>query len=203
MKYAACCDSLYVFEYERDLKTYFGNRYLSTSGPLKNRYAAVVMNFDRNSKFSSDSFTEECREIVIKDNKYTNMYISLNISEAWSVQETIDYYEKIIHPILEVSNEYNVHFVNSSPFQDFGSDEEAAYGAMYSFSNYYKEVLDKFNLEINNISTEEIKPGKYLITINDEYEITVYSDEKLASVIDNVESLKSVLKEKESEMSYE
>lgn len=203
MKYAVCCDSIYIFNNEVDLKKYFKERYSQTNGPLKQRYASLLRNYNNKNIFSSDGLTEKCKEIIIKDDKYSNMYISLDISEAMTIQETIDYFENIIQPILEISNKYNVHFINSSPFQDFGSDEDAAYGALYSFSNYYKEILEKLNLDVKDILTEEIRAGKYSITINNEYEINTYSDEKLAGVINNIESLKTILKDKEEEIVYE
>lgn len=203
MKYVACCNSIYIFNDKVDLKKYFSEKLSETNGPLKQCYATILRNYDSETNFLSDGLTEKCKEIIIKDNKYSNMYISLDMENEMTVKEIIKYYENIINPILTVSNEYNVHFINRNPFQDFGSDEDAAYGSMYSFSNYYKEILNLLDVNINDVTTEEIRPGKYSLTLNNEYEITTYSDEKLAGVINNIETLIQHFKNIEGENVYE
>lgn len=79
-----------------------------------------------------------------------------------------------------------------------GSDSEIY--TNISFSDYYKKLLEKFDLKINNIQTESRSDGKYTIIINDkEFDIVAWDD--FNSVIDNVDSMIEVLSEnKESEM---
>lgn len=114
-----------------------------------------------------------------------------------------DYYKNLISNISEVSEEYNIDFNNRSPFQNFGNDEDAAYGTMYSFSNYYKDILKKFNIDVENITTEDWSDGKYIITINEKNKFKTYAWENINGVIDNIESMIDKLKQKEGEIVYE
>lgn len=114
-----------------------------------------------------------------------------------------NHYQELISTILEVSDEYNVDFNSRTPFQDFCSDEDASYGTMYSFSNYYKDILEKFNVKVESILTDNWSDGKYKITINNNNIFDIKAWDGIDSVIDNVESMIEILKNKESEMSYE
>lgn len=117
--------------------------------------------------------------------------------------DKFNYYKNLISNILEVSEEYGVDFDNRTPFQDFGSDDETAYGVMSSFSNYYKDILKELNINVENISTDNWSDGKYIITINDKDVFETRAWESINGVIDNTESMLEILKEKEREMSYE
>lgn len=113
------------------------------------------------------------------------------------------YYDNIINKILDISDEYNIDFDNSCPFSSFGSDDESRYLEMYSFSEFYKEILEKNNIKIDDISTSEKSDGKYIITIDNNYEFEVNAWEKLNNVFDNVESMINIKKEKEVVLEYD
>jgi len=114
-----------------------------------------------------------------------------------------NYYKNLISKVLDVSEEYGVDFDTKIPFQDFGSDDETAYGVMSSFSNYYKDILKELNINVDNISTDNWSDGKYIITINDKDTFETYAWESINGVIDNIESMKEQIKIKEGDISYE
>ena len=109
------------------------------------------------------------------------------------------YFKHLIKPKYKEFNAVNgINFNIGTPFEDFGSDVESYTNT--SFSDYYKELLEKFNLKVDNIQTESRSDGKYTITINDE-EFDIVAWDGLSEVIDNVDSMFQVLtKNKESEM---
>ena len=108
----------------------------------------------------------------------------------------IKYYEEKVKPILEVSEKYSVDFNNSTPFEDFGSDEETYTNT--SFSNYYKEILEKMNINDVNILTESFSDRKYKLTINNqEFKITTW--DRLKTVLDNVNLMIEKFKENDIE----
>ena len=150
-------------------------------------------NFMRNEMYCK--FAKKCSEYDFIVNKIKE--------ESESNNSKFSYYQKLVSKVLDVSDDYNVDFHSKSPFQDFGDDEESAYNGMYSFSKYYEEILKKFNIKVNDIKTESWSDGKYIITLNNSETLNVAAWDSINSVIDNVESMLEILKEKESEMSYE
>ncbi len=80
------------------------------------------------------------------------------------------------------------------PFDEFGSDEESDY--MSSFSKYYQELFKKFNISVDNISTEEISDGKYNLVVDDT-ELTIKAGDKIESVIDNIDTMLEISKKKD------
>ena len=74
--------------------------------------------------------------------------------------------EDKINVILEVSREYNVHFENKTPFEDFRSDLESY--NMRSFSDYYEDILQKYGIKDINLYTSEKMDGKYEMIISQE-----------------------------------
>lgn len=62
--------------------------------------------------------------------------------------------------------------------------------------NYYKELLEKFGIDVDNIYTDDWSDGKYkLVVNNEEFKITAWDD--LEGVIDNVDSMIELFKSKE------
>lgn len=195
--YTVCYDTLYVFDSKKEAKRYFGECYYMSEGAEHDRYASILVDLNF-SNLGKDNVSRDCREINIKMNSNTDECLKVNLNKYLSIEDTIKYYEEKIAPILEISNDYGVNFFIKTPFEDFGSDSETY--TNISFSDYYKELLEKFDLKINNIQTESRSDGKYTITINDkEFDIVAWDD--LNGVIDNVDSMIEVLSEnKESEM---
>ena len=103
-------------------------------------------------------------------------------------------YSKINSVVLEVSKEYDINFNNKIPFQDYGSDEETTY--MCSFSNYYKEIFEKLNYSFD-IKTDEVSDGKYELVINNEYLLDIRAWDSIRDVLDNVETILELEKEKQ------
>ena len=114
--------------------------------------------------------------------------------------KSFSYYENIIDKILDVSEEYNIDYDSNCPFESFGSDDESQYYETYSFSKFYKNILGKNNIEVNDITTIIKSSGKYIITIDNKYEFEIKTWDNLEAVIDNVDSMIDLLKEKKLEM---
>ena len=67
---------------------------------------------------------------------------------------------------------------------------------MYSFSNYYQEILEQMNIVVDNISTSDWSAGKYnLIINNEEFKLTAWDN--LESVVDNINSMLDLFREKD------
>lgn len=203
MKYAVCYDRLEVFEDDRALRDFFQECYSMSEGAEQSRYLSVLINSAAHHKVAEDFVSDDCRDITIKNDKYSERALTIELKERKTIDDTVEYFEKIVQPILRVSEDYDIDFNNKIPFEDFDNDDVAGYGTMYSFSNYYKDILEKFNVDVSNIYTEDRSDGKYKITINDNHVFDTTAWESINGVIDNVESMLEVLKEKESEMSYE
>jgi len=201
MRYVICYDTLYVFPNKVDANRFFTECYYMSEGAEQNRYAAILMGLASNSKIALDHSSDYCREITIpsKDDKEDFMTIKLN--NYLSFNDAVNYYEKTILPILNISEQYKIHFRNRLPFEDFGSDKECVCGSMYSLSNYYKDILEKFDLNIDKIITENKFDGKYKITINDSYVFEAKASDDLDIVFKNVNNIKEELKQKE--LNYE
>ena len=69
---------------------------------------------------------------------------------------------------------------------------------MSSFSNYYNELFEKFNINVGNIYTEEISDGKYNLMVND-VELRLRAGDKIESVIDNIDTMLEISKNKDLE----
>lgn len=194
--YTVCYDTLDVFNTKEDAKKFYSECYYMSEGAEHERYASILVDLNF-SNLGKDNVSKYCNEISIKQNG-SDKFIKLKLNDSLSIENTIKFYEEKIEPILEVSNNYGVRFSSKIPFEDFGSDSESYTNT--SFSDYYKELLEKFDLNIENISTESRSDGKYTITINDnEFDIVAWDG--LSEVIDNVDLMSKVLnKNKESEM---
>lgn len=200
MKYAVCYDTLYVFQNKKDLDEYFTECCSFSEGAERERYVSILINSASKEKISSDFVSNDCREVVIKDDKHSDQYLTYKLDKRLSINDTVKYFEETIKPILDVSKEYDINFLNKIPFEDFGNDTESAYGGMYSFSNYYKDILEKFLIEVKDITTDDKSDGKYIITINNGHEFDASAWDKFDVVVDNVESMLETLKNKDMEV---
>lgn len=192
--YVICYDTLDVFNTREEAKRFYKYCYYSSEGAEHERYASILIDLD-DKDIAKDDVSIDCKTISIKTDK--NAFIKLELEEFLPIKDTINYYEKNIQPIIDVSKEYDIDFNSKIPFQDYGSDEESGY--MCSFTNFYKEILKNMNIENVNISTEEVSAGKYKIILsNNEVDITAW--DKLDSVINNINTIKEILNNKDIEM---
>ena len=123
-----------------------------------------------------------------------------NIMSDIQNNKSFSYYENIIDKIIEISDKYNIDFDNRCPFDSFGTDDESKNFGMCSFSEFYKEILEENNIEIEDISTREKSNGKYIVTIDNNYEFEIKAWEKLDNVFANVESMINLIKDKDLEI---
>ncbi len=202
MKYAVCYDTLYVFNNLDDLKQHFGICYYSSDGAEQQRYASILINSDF-KEIAMDNVSDDCKSIAINNYNNSNKNIFIQFEERKSIVDSLNYFNNLVKPILNVCEEYNVNFSLAIPFEDFGSDRDSAYGNMYSISNFYEDILEKFGINVESIETDDKSDGKYEITINNKEVFDTCAWEKLEGVIDNIESLLELLKSKEGTMEYE
>ena len=193
--YTVCYDSLSVFKSKENAKKFYSECYQMSEGAEHERYASILVDLNF-SNIGRDNVSYDCREISIKVGDYSDKFLNIELEERLSIDDSIKYYEEKIQPILDVSDDYGVDFNRIVPFDDFGSDEEMDY--MASFSKYYKELFEKFNIEFDNIYTEEISDGKYNLIVND-LELRLRASDKIESVIDNVETMIEISKNKNIE----
>ena len=191
--YTVCYDRLDVFNNKSEAKDFYSECYYMSEGAEHERYASILVDLNF-SNVGKDNVSSDCRDIRIEMDE--DEFLITELDENLSIDEAIKYYEEKIQPILDVSDDYGVDFNRIVPFDDFGSDEEMDY--MASFSKYYKELFEKFNIEFDNIYTEEISDGKYNLIVND-LELRLRASDKIESVIDNVETMIEISKNKNIE----
>lgn len=193
--YTICCESLSVFKSKEDAKKFYKICSLSSDGKEKERYMNVLINLDSN-EIATDNSTRFCDKITIQTND-DNKFIVYN-TESSSIKETINKYETILKPILEISNKYNINFNSKIPFEDFGDDDSSFF--MYSFSSYYQELLKKFNIDIEKIYTYEVSDGKYNMQVNDNITIGIKAWDNFKDVVNNTVAIMIKLYDKDLEL---
>ena len=194
--YAACYDTLYVFNNKEQAKKFFGTCYYSSEGAEKERYASILadLNFSNTGK---DNISKYITNITIKVNDEEEKFLSEKLDNDLSIDDSIDFYNKKINPILEISNKYGVDFNRKIPFEEYGSDEDSY--VMFSFSDYYRELLEKYNINCDSINTSDVSAGKYEMKINDDLIIDIRAWDNLNSVLDNVDTVLEYSKKEELE----
>lgn len=190
--YVVCYNRLDVFDDKNEAKNFYSDCYYMSEGAEQARYASVLVDLNFSS-IGKDNVSTNCREIRIS---HENKNLIIELEEFLSIEDAIKYYEEKVQPILEVSNDYGIDFNRTVPFDEFGSDEETDY--MSSFSKYYQELFEKFNISVDNITTEEISDGKYNLIVDD-VELVVKAGDKIESVIDNVDTMLEISKKKDLE----
>lgn len=193
--YTICYDRLDVFNNKDEAKKFYTECYYMSEGAEHQRYASILVDLNF-SNIGRDNVSYDCREISIKVGDYSDKFLNIELEDRLSIDDTIKYYEEKIQPILDVSDDYGIDFNRVVPFDDFGSDEESNY--MSSFSNYYKELFEKFNINVGNIYTEEISDGKYNLMVND-VELRLRAGDKIESVIDNIDTMLEISKNNDLE----
>lgn len=183
--YAICYDTLYVFKNMNDAKKFFLFCANCSEGAEHERYTNILTDYYF-SNIGRDNVTIDCNKINIRTNCLNDKSLTINLNKSISNDDIIKYYEEKIIPILQVSKEYDINFSSHIPFEDFGCDSDIN---MSSFSDYYKAIIEKVGLKINNIYTNEVSAGKYILIINDDFNIDIRAWDNLDSVIDNVETI--------------
>ncbi len=184
-----CGESLNVFKNIEMAKDFYKICYMYSEGFERERYANVLLKLDYYDVVD-DEATSYCDSISIQLDK--NNFINYDV-EHLSISETIDNYKEKLKPVLEVSKEYNINFLSKIPFEDFGSDDSSL--TTRSFSNYYKDLLNKFNIKIEKINTDEVSDGKYKMNINDSVIVDIKSWDDFETVINNINSIIDLLKD--------
>ena len=197
MKFAVCYNSFYVFKNKKELKKFFNDCYCSSEGSEQKRYATILINSDSDQRILSDCVSKNCNEIIIQNYNNFEEFLTISLAKAKTINETFEYFKKVIEPIMQVSEEFSVDYNKEIPFLYFGSDTESAYGQTSSFSDFYKGIMKKLNINIDNIWTNEWSDGKYIIKFNENEEFKTYAWESIGGVIDNVELIVSKMNEKE------
>lgn len=188
--YTVCYDRLDVFNNKSEAKDFYSDCYYMSEGAEHERYASILVDLNF-SNIGRDNVSTYCREISVKQE---DKILNIKSDKSLSIEDAINFYEEKVQPILEVSDDYGIDFNRMVPFDEFGSDEESDY--MSSFSKYYQELFKKFNISVDNISTEEISDGKYNLVVDDT-ELTIKAGDKIESVIDNVDTMLEISKKKD------
>lgn len=188
--YTVCYDRLDVFNNKSEAKDFYSDCYYMSEGTEHERYASILVDLNF-SNIGRDNVSTYCREISVKQE---DKILNIRLDKALSIEDTINFYEEKVQAILEVSDDYGIDFNRMVPFDEFGSDEESDY--MSSFSKYYQELFKKFNISVDNISTEEISDGKYNLVVDDT-ELTIKAGDKIESVIDNIDTMLEISKKKD------
>lgn len=188
--YTVCYDRLDVFNNKSEAKDFYSDCYYMSEGAEHERYASILVDLNF-SNIGRDNVSAYCGEISVKQE---DKILNIKLDKSLSIEDAINFYEEKVQPILEVSDDYDIDFNRMVPFDEFGSDEESDY--MSSFSKYYQELFKKFNISVDNISTEEISDGKYNLVVDDT-ELTIKAGDKIESVIDNVDTMLEISKKKD------
>lgn len=188
--YTVCYDRLDVFNNKSEAKDFYSDCYYMSEGAEHERYASILVDLNF-SNIGRDNVSAYCGEISVKQE---DKILNIRLDKALSIEDTINFYEEKVQAILEVSDDYGIDFNRMVPFDEFGSDEESDY--MSSFSKYYQELFKKFNISVDNISTEEISDGKYNLVVDDT-ELTIKAGDKIESVIDNIDTMLEISKKKD------
>lgn len=194
--YTVCYDSLDVFNDKKSAKDFYMACYRMSEGAEQKRYADILVGLD-STNLAKDNISNHCNRINIQLDSKTDTYLNINLDDNLSIEDTIKYYEDYIIPILDLSKEYDVDFNNKIPFEEFGADSDYN---MASFSKFYKELLSKFNVEMEYVSTDSFSDGKYEMTVERGPIFKVYAWDNIEDVLSNVESiinLYEMFKEKE------
>lgn len=197
MKYVACYNSLYIFPNKNEATKFFTDCYLMSEGHEQQRYTLILMNLALDEKISRDFAEDKCSEIVVKNSKFENQNIKIKLNQWMYIEDAVNYYENEITHLLEISDKYEINFFHQVPFSSFGIDKKK--NKEHCIANYYKDLLEQYNISINSIKDEYISDGIYEITINNDHKFNITVRDKIDEVISNLNSMKNKLKQKEQE----
>ena len=191
--YTVSCDALSVFQNKKDAINYYNYCSNMSEGAERERYLSVLAGLHNNS-IAKDGISNHCDSINIHAGDHRDKNLCYQIGNS-SIKEAIDIYETKLQPILEVSANYGINLFSHIPFEEFGSDDDAY--ILFSFSDYYRDLLEKFNIEVSSIKTDDVSDGKYKIVINDKMILDVRAWDDFNAVIDNVDTIIEYSKKEE------
>ena len=187
--YVVCYNRLNVFNNRKEAIAFFFDLYKKNKN--KKVYEKIIIDLDY-KEIATDGISRTCFDILL----CTKNGFDIELNENLNIKKTISFYENIICPILEVSNEYCVFFNSKNPFKYIGSNEQSSKSK--KFSNYYKKILEKLGMSFNNIVTDKVANGKYILNVDD-YNLEINEEDKIESVINNVIKIIELFKEKSIE----
>ncbi|MDO5569426.1 MAG: hypothetical protein Q4G04_04890 [bacterium] len=200
MKYTICYDSLSIYSNKEDAKKFYKDCYYCSEGAEQQRYASILIGLEENDQVAYDNSSSSCNDFYIHLGNYFDSPLKIQLENRLNIDEAVNYFEKNILPLLEVSNNFDIDFNKKIPFEEFGSDKE---NNMKSITDYYIELLKTKNIVCNSAKTEEKSDGKYNVVIND-VEIGTTAWDDFNNVIDNVNIIENELKKnKEKGNNYE
>lgn len=123
-----------------------------------------------------------------------------NLDMLTKMNKQKDKIEEKILPVLDVCNEENIRFDCRIPFEDYGSDNDIN---MKNLTNLYSKILNKRNVDFNDIYTNEICDGKYELKLNADLSLKICAWDDFDIVVNNVDSIEEYCNKKESEKNYE
>ena len=156
--YTLCYNSLDVFKNKKDAIKFYNECYLMSEGAEQSRYASILFDLNNNKTIALDNVSNGCNDICILTSGYFESPLKVNLINKLSVFDSIKYYKEKILPVLDVCNEENIRFDCRIPFEDYGSDNDIN---MKNLTNLYSKILNKRNVDFNDIYTNEICDGKY------------------------------------------
>ena len=124
---------------------------------------------------------------------YKNQILKIDLNDYITDIDAVQFYKRKIVPILNVSKYFDIDFTRKIPFEYFESDSISEISD-YSFSSYYKYLLNYCGVSINDATTKEISDGKYEMKINNQI-IDVRAWDKIEDVLDNVDVILETVKE--------
>lgn len=193
--YTVCYNTLDVFNNKEEAYNYYRRCYFMSEGAEHERYASILVELGFQN-IGKDNVSEDCRQISVKTKEKYGNFINIDLGEFIPIDNAIEFYEEMIHPLLEVSDNYSINYNNKIPFVEFGSDNDYN---LVSFSEFYKEALDKLNYKVNTIKTDDISDGKYNLVVND-IELKVCAWDKIEHVIENLQTILSLSKQDDLEV---
>lgn len=195
--YTICYDNLDVFKDKESATEFYNICYQSSDGAEKERYGSILIDLMFND-IGKDSITSECNKIYMFIGKdYQETPLKYILKDWMSIEETIKLYKDKLKTIIDVSNDYGINFHNSTPFEFFGDDNESY--NMSSFSDYYKDIIERYNIKVDSIKTDSKSDGKYELLINNELTIDIRAWDDFTSLVDNIETVLEYYKTKDIE----
>lgn len=88
--YAACYDSLHVFNDMNEAKNFFEICYYGSEGAEKERYASIYFDLTNNNVLATDGVSNYCNCITIHNNEERE---NIKLDKYMSFNDAIKYYE--------------------------------------------------------------------------------------------------------------
>lgn len=200
-------DTKNVKRYVERLYDFFNKYYPNKKSSLNFFYRKILQNKKYNERkpsiedkifmfptnTRSHSKNNHVNQICIMD--YKNKILKINLNNYLTGIDAVQFYKRKIVPILNVSKAFDIDFTKRIPFEYFGADGISEISD-YSFTSYYKYLLNYCGINVNDATTKEISDGKYEMKINNQI-IDVRAWDKIEDVLDNVDTILEIIENKE------